>query len=45
MEMIEVGMREQDQIDGWQMVDFQTGSFDALQQKNPVGEVGIDQDI
>ena len=45
MEMIEVGVGQQDQVNGGEVLDLEAGSFDALEQKEPVGEVGINQNI
>ena len=45
MKMIEMRMREQDQINRGQIADFEASPFDSLQQEKPVGEVRIDQHI
>jgi hypothetical protein len=45
MKMIEVRVREQDEIDGRQVFDFQSRTLDAFQEKKPVGEIGIDEDV
>ena len=34
-----------DAINGRQVLDFQTASFDALQQKKPVRKVRVDQNV
>ena len=43
--MIVMRMREQNQIDGRQIFDAAAGTFDALQQKQPIREIGIDENI
>ena len=45
MEMIEVGVGEEHQINARQVLNLQPGAADALQQKQPVGEIGINQHI
>ena len=45
VEMIEVRVREEDEIDRRQVLDFQSGTLDAFQEEKPVGEVRVDQDI
>ena len=45
MEMIEMGVGEQDQVNGRQVLDFQPGAPDALQKKKPVGEIRINQHV
>ena len=39
--MIEVGMCQEHEINRREVFDFQTGTFDALQEEQPVREVGI----
>src|SRR5437899_6582742 len=41
--MIEMSVREQNQVDRRQMTDLDSRPFDALEQEQPVGEIGIDQ--
>ena len=43
--MIEVRVREQDEIDGREVFDFQAGAFDAFEEEKPVGEIRIDEDV
>src|ERR1051326_4068924 len=45
MEMVEMRMREQDQVDRRQVADSQPGALDPFQKEKPVGEIRIDQDI
>src|SRR4051812_35690419 len=45
VEMIEVRVRQQNQINRGQVLNFQTTALDALEQKQPVGEVWVYQDI
>ena len=45
MEMIEMGVGQQHQINGGQVLDSQTGAFDAFEQEEPVGKVRINQNI
>jgi hypothetical protein len=45
MKMIEVRVREQNQIDGREILDFQAGTFDAFEQEQPVGKIGVDEDV
>ena len=43
--MIEVRVREQDEVDGRKIFEAQAGALDALEEEKPVGEIGIDEDI
>src|SRR6266566_10107540 len=45
MKMIEMSVREQNQVNRWQMTDLDSRPFDALEQEQPVGEIGIDQNV
>ena len=45
VKMIEVRVREQDEVDGRQVLDFEAGAFDAFEEEKPVGEIGIDEDV
>jgi hypothetical protein len=45
MEMIEMRVREQDQIDGREVFDFQAGAFDAFEEKQPVGKIRVDEHV
>src|SRR5262249_9955134 len=45
VEMIEMGVSQQHEIDRWQMRDAQPRALDSFQQKNPVREVGINQNV
>ena len=45
MKMIEVRVSEQHQIDRREVLDTHSGSFDPLQEKNPIGEIGVDQHV
>src|SRR5580692_11133454 len=44
MQMIEVGMRNQHQVDGGQIGDAQAGTAQAFQHEKPAREVRIDHD-
>ena len=43
--MIEVGMGQQNEIDRRQILDFEAGALDPFDEEQPVGEIGIDQDV
>ena len=43
MKMIEV--REQDEVDGRQVLDFQAGAFNALKEEEPVGKIGVNENV
>ena len=45
VEMIKVRVREQDQIDGREVLDFHAGALDAFEEEQPVGKVWIDEDV
>jgi hypothetical protein len=45
MEMIEMGVGEQDQVNGRQVLDFHAGAPEALQKKKPVGKIGINEHV
>ena len=45
VKMIEVRVREQHEINPRQVLDFQAGTLDALQQEQPVGEIRVNQDV
>ena len=45
VKMIEMRVREQHQINSRQILDFQPGAFDALQKKQPVRKIRINQNI
>src|SRR5258706_6449392 len=45
MKMIEVSMCQKDEIDRRQIADPATGALDPLEEKKPVREIWIDQDI
>ena len=45
MEVIEVRVGEQDQVDGGQVLDAQTGALEAFEQEEPIGEIGIDDGV
>lgn len=45
MEVIEVGVGEQDQVCLRQITDAQAGVFLALHEEEPIGEVGVDQEV
>ena len=42
MEMIEMGMGEQQEVNRRQMLDLQPGALDPFEEEEPVGEVGVD---
>ena len=43
--MIKMSVSQQNQINGRKVPEFQTGAPDAFQQEEPVGEIGINQDV
>ena len=43
--MVVVRVREQDQVDRRQVLNAAARPFDAFQQKKPIGEVRINQDV
>src|SRR5439155_146272 len=45
MKMIEVSMSQQYQINRGEVLDPQPGAFDAFEEEQPIGEIGIDQNI
>src|SRR6267154_771660 len=45
VEMVEVGVGQQDEIDGRQVLDAEAGTFDALEEEEPVGEIGVNEDV
>ena len=45
VEMIEMRVCQQYQVDGRKMFDRQPGTLEAFQQKQPVGEIGINENI
>ena len=45
MEVIKVGVRQQHEIDRWQVLNLQAGTLDALEQEQPVREVRIHQNV
>ena len=45
VEMIKMGVGQQDQVDGWEMLDAEAGALDTFEEEKPVGEVRIDQDV
>jgi len=45
MEMVEVGMGQQDQIDGRQIANGKSGALEAFEQEKPVGEDRVDEDV
>jgi hypothetical protein len=45
VEVIEMSVCEQNQVNRWQMLQFQPAALDALQQKEPIGEVRVYEDI
>jgi hypothetical protein len=45
VKVIEVRVREQDEIDRRKILELEASVFDALQQEKPVREIGIDEDI
>ena len=45
MEVIEVRVGEQDEVDGRQIFYAEPGSLEALEQEEPVGEVGVDDGV
>jgi hypothetical protein len=45
VKVVKVRVGEQDEINGRKVFDPEAGAFDSLQEKEPVGEVGIDKDV
>ncbi|MDB6016623.1 MAG: hypothetical protein JWR19_1112 [Pedosphaera sp.] len=45
VKVIEMGVGEEDEIDGGQVLDFKAGTFDAFEEEKPVGEIGVDEDV
>jgi hypothetical protein len=45
VEMIEVGVGQEDKVNGGQVFEAQARTFEALEEKKPVGKVGIDEHI
>jgi hypothetical protein len=45
VKVIEMRVGEQDEIDGRQVFDFETGAFDAFEEEEPVGEIGVDENV
>src|SRR5437588_3355773 len=45
MEVIEMRVREQHQINRWQMLDAQPRTLDSLQQEQPIREIRVNQHI
>ena len=45
VEMVEVGMGQEHQVNGRQVLEAQAGAFEAFQQKEPVGEVGVNEHV
>ena len=43
--MIEVGVGEEDDIDGGQILDPEPGAFQAFEEEQPVREVRVDEDV
>jgi hypothetical protein len=43
--MVEVRVREQDKVNGREILDAQAGAFDALEQEQPVGEIRVDENV
>jgi hypothetical protein len=45
VKMIKVRVRQQNQVNRRQVVDFQAGTFDALEQKQPVRKIRVNQHV
>ena len=45
MKMVEMGMGEEYEVDRGQILYFKTGALDALQQKEPVRKIRVNQHI
>jgi hypothetical protein len=45
VEMIEVRVSEQDEVNGREVFESEAGAFDAFEEKEPVGEIGVNEDI
>ena len=43
--MIEMRVRQQHEIDWRQIINLQAGTLDTFQHEQPIGKVGVDQDI
>lgn len=45
VKVVEVGVSEEDEINGRQVFDAEAGAFDAFEQEEPVGEIGVNEDV
>jgi hypothetical protein len=45
VEMIEMRVRQQNQVNRRQIADFQTGALDAFQKKKPVRKIRVNQHV
>ena len=45
MEMVEVGVGQQNQINRRQVLDLEAGPLDPFDEEQPVGKVGVNQDV
>ena len=45
MKMIEMSVRQENQINGGQVFDSQAGALDAFEQEQPVGEIRVDENV
>jgi hypothetical protein len=45
VQMVEVGMRNQHQVDGRKVAQLYSGLSQTLQHKQPAGKIGIDDDV
>jgi hypothetical protein len=45
VEVVEVGVADEDGVDGWEVVDFEAWVADAFDEAEPVGPDGVDEDV
>jgi len=45
MKMVEMGVRQENEVDRWQILNLEAGAPEAFEQEQPVREVGVHQDI
>ena len=45
MKVIEMGVGQENQIDGWQIFDSQSGMLNPLQEEQPICKVWVDERV
>lgn len=45
VEMIKMGVSQENEVNGRKVLQFEAGAFDAFQKKKPVGEIRVDENI